>query len=156
MGQCSNLYLNPRWELNDIKKVLINKVGVKNFKVKSCDNISIGMFQFLFLYKKEERLMNIFINNWTPVGSLTLLSLGKNERAEEIMEKIAEVLGGLYKPNDGFNEIEMIDGMFNDGDLLQYHLKYAIIEDNIGADDIDGLKESFEKWHKKQKGKINE
>jgi hypothetical protein len=109
----------------------------------------MGYFNFFFKVGNEDRMMHVHTQTETPLGRCTLLSLNHYGKAVEIMRSIADVLGGILEETDCNGNMEMIMGKIYDGDALQYFLKYAIINDGIDADDLEGLKESIEKWHKR-------
>jgi len=153
MSISTHLFIGNRWTIEDIAKTIqsvrkeqIEKDG-KGFKVESCHRTAIGMFQFFF----EGRMMFVHSGSETPLGRFTLLSLGGNNHAIEIMESIANVLGGLLEKNDCDGQLEFIRGKLCDDDGLQYHLKYAIIYNDLEYDDIEGLRESVDKWNKRHK-----
>jgi hypothetical protein len=148
MSVDTNLYVGNRWELNDIKHI-IEREYKTTVRVESNHTTSMGYFNFFFKAGNEERMMHVHTQTETPLGRCTLLSLNHWGKAVEIMRTIADVLGGILEENDCNGNMEMVMGKIYDGDALQYFLKYAVIHDGIEADDIQGLKKSIEKWHKK-------
>jgi hypothetical protein len=146
MGVDTKLLLNPNWELNDIRTVIEKEFKTK-VEVESCHKTSIGMFHLSFEIQKEKRMMTVFMNNNTPLGPTTYLSLGYNAQAVEIMSAIANVFGGLLEKKDCDGDLEMITGMFSPGDGIPYFYKDAIINKEITKnDDLVGLNEHIHNW----------
>jgi len=137
------LYLNSRWELDDIKKV-IERTQQTKVVVHSNHDISTGFFNFIF----NDRRMSVFTNHSTPIGTATYLSLGWNSEAVKIMRDIATVFGGVLIEEDSSGNAEFINGNMNDDDKLAYHLKYAIVDNGIEPDDLQGFIDSMRKWYK--------
>ena len=77
------------------------------------------------------------------------LSLGCDDESQAIMQKICEVFGGYYSPNDCKENWVYYQGMHAMGDGLPYFIRWAInnnfMKDN---DDIDGLKNAIDEWNK--------
>jgi hypothetical protein len=144
MSICTQLYLNTRWELDDIKTVIERVTGDK-VEVKSNHDTSIGFYWFLLTKKKRQ--ISVFTNNRTPIGSTTYLSMGANDEGHKILKAIAEVFGGIYVDNDCDGKCELINGNIDDGDALAYFLKYAIVDDGIKKDDLKGFIKSMNQWY---------
>jgi len=144
MSVCTILHLNTRWELNDIKTV-IERVTKDKVEVRSNHDTSIGFYWFMLTKKKRQ--ISVFTNNKTPIGSTTYLSMGANEEGHKILKAIAEVFGGIYMDNDCDGKYEFIEGNISDGDALAYFLKYAVVDDGIGKDDLKGFLNSMNKWY---------
>jgi hypothetical protein len=153
MSVDTHLYIGNRWTVEDVANVIksVRKQQIEadghGFRFESCHEISFGMYQFYF----ESRMMFVHSQSETPLGRCILLSLGSNEHGVEIMRDIASILGGLLEIDDYSGNMEMIRGKLSDEDALQYHLKYAIINDGVEADDLDGVRQSMERWH----GRVN-
>lgn len=142
MSVDTKLYLNPKWELEDIITVLERTQG-KKVKVESCHKTSPGMFHF----NVGDRMITVFTNHETPIGTVTYLSLGANNEAIKIFRDVAEILGGLLQPEDTREIHEMIQGKLDDEDAMPYFVKYAILHDGIEPDDLKGLLDSVKKWY---------
>lgn len=150
------LYLSSEWELNDIKTVIEKHLGY-DVKVESCHKTSIGFFHF-FLSKKEKqsRMMSVFMNSKTPIGSCTQLRLGCDKEAIAIMTKIADVFGGILEEDDCKGKLDMIEGALRDSDGIPYFYKYALIQNKFGDDkygkpdnkDLKGLNRTISEWGK--------
>jgi hypothetical protein len=143
MGQSTNLYLNTKWDFDVIKDVierLHGEVKVRTYEsIPSMVNIDLP---------KLKRSMYIHFSASTPIGTMTLLSMGANEQGQEIMRSIAKCLGGLVMDNDCDAELEMIQGSTSTEDSTPYFVNYAITHDGIDPDDIEGILKSRQKWYK--------
>jgi len=147
MGIDTVLLLSSRWELDDLKTVVEKWLETK-VKVRDCSKTSVGMFYFNFKFAGELRSMCIFVNHVSNLGACTCLSLSHDKQSVEIMTKIAKVFGGFFMENDSVGKYEQIDGMFSEGDGLNYFLKYAIVNNElVDENDLRGLNESIHKWH---------
>lgn len=151
MGVDTHLYISSDWELDEIKIVIEKYLGFK-VKVESNHKIRFGYYTFYLTSKKGKvnRMMSIFTNDRTPIGSVTCLKLGFDKEAVEIMTKIAQVIGGFLEAEDSKGDIERIDGMFNPESGLTYFYKYAVINKEVKDDkDLKGLNKSIRKWQKR-------
>jgi len=146
MSVTTNLYLNTRWELDDIKKVIERITGEK-VEVTSNHDTSIGFYHFIL--PKMQRQISVFTDSRTPIGHATSLSLGANEQGHKLLKDIAEVFGGIYIDNDCEGKAEIINGAMDEGDALPYFIKYAIVDDGVDADDINGFLKSMHTWHQR-------
>ncbi len=142
MGVDTHLYLNTRWDLNDIIKV-IERTQNKKVEVKAHEGMILGYFDF----NVGERRIFVHLNSQTPIGSATYLSLHADEEAHKILKDIADVLGGILEYFDSDGKCEMIDGSLWEEDGLPYFLKHAIIEDGIDNHDLPALKQSISNWY---------
>ena len=147
MGVDTQLYLSTRWEADDIKAVL-ERTCEKEVDVISHHNISVGFFTF----NVGQRRISVFMNNFTPLGSLTLLSMRADEESHRILKGVARTLGGLFMPYDTDGLCDWIDGGMNDHNGLPYFVKYAIVEDGIDPHDADELLASMKRWREQMKG----
>lgn len=157
MGVDTKLYISPRWDIDDVKNVIIHHVLPDVFqceedidhpvKFHSYENMP-GMGSILFC----GRSMYFHWHTNTPLGPAILLSLGHNEQAEQIMETIANVLGGFLVRQDCTETYEMFRGKFWEEDGLTYFLKYAAIHDRHSGGskrtDVEALESSITNWHK--------
>lgn len=146
MGVDTELYIDNRWELDDIKTV-IERIAGENIKVSSYHTTSVGFYHFTL--PKMGRSIDVFVNARTPIGTATLLTLESDDEAHKLFESIAEIFGGIYMENDSDGKCRFITGAVDDGDKLPYFIKYAIIEDNIDPDDIKEFIMSMNKWYKR-------
>ena len=148
MGESTNLYLSPRWSLEDIVKVIESQFGTK-VDAQPTNKISLDMFHFCFKPKDSEgRVMTVFVNSPMPLGGMTCLSMYRCELNSKIMISIAKVLGGLYIDNDCDDKGELISGMFDEETQLPYFYKYAAIRNKLKDDkDLVGLNECIHEWH---------
>ena len=144
MSVDAKLYLNTRWELDDIKRVLERTQG-KEVTVKSNHDISLGYFNFFV----GDRMIHIFANSHTPIGEATYLSMASNTEGRKILKDIAQVLGGVFMENDYDGKCELIEGAMCEGDGLPYFIKFAIVHDGIDADDLHAFIASKQAWHKR-------
>ncbi len=147
MGEDTHLYVGHRWGADDIKAV-IERTQATKVEVQSHHDIGIGYFDFTFSVGKNSRRMHVHTDASLPTGPATLLSLGANPQAVEIMRAIANCLGGILEPSDSSGDCQVIDGSFTDEDGLQYFLKYALVHDGVEHDDEQGFSESMAAWRK--------
>lgn len=142
----AHLYLNPRWQLDDIVRV-IERTQEDKVEVVSHHNITPGFFHFNL--KKSQRSIAVFINSCFPTGTVTYLSLRSDEQAHKIFRDIAEVFGGVIEWNDCDGKCEIFNGNLWDENGLAYHLLYAVVEDGIKPGDIKALIKSYNDWRDK-------
>jgi hypothetical protein len=140
MGVDTKLYVNSRWQLEDIVHIIKSKYG--EVTIKSNHDFSIGYFNLFF----GKRMMHVFCNTATPLGAATLLSLGCDDEAHEILKSIAERIGGAFIDNDVDDKCELINGNMWEENALPYFLKYAIVHDGIDPDDTNALVKSRADW----------
>ena len=146
MSVSTNLYLNQRWGLDDIK-VIVERTQEVEVVVRSHHSIGLGYFTMEF----GNRQMHVHSQCNTPIGSAILLSMGADEESHRIFRDIAGVLGGILMKHDYDSNCEMIDGAMNEDNALPYFLKYAIIHDGIDPENIEQLAVSREAWRHKHK-----
>ena len=146
MGVDARLYLNVRWGLDDILNVIERTQGEKP-EIRSHHDFAPGYFSFQF----KGRNLNVHTQTESPVGFVTMLSLGSNPQGISILKAIAEVLGGILEENDYNGDCEMITGNMSDGDGLAYFVKYAVVHDGIQPDDLKGFIKSKQAWHNKHR-----
>ena len=139
MSVDTNLYLNPKWEIRDIARVAELTQG-KETKTEALGGSLVGCFN---IFVGDRRIFAI-INNQTPIGTMTYLSLGANEEGKKILRDIAEVLGGLFMDNDFDSKCELIEGNASEHDALPFFVKYAIVHDGIDPDDIEAFLKSMQ------------
>ncbi len=143
MGTDTHLYLNTRWGLDDIKKVIERTQNAKVEVIAHSDNMLLGYFHFTV----GERQIFVGTNCQTPIGTATYLSLSANEQAHKIFKDIASILGGILEYYDSDGKCEMIRGAMDDDDGIPYFVKYAILVDGIQNHDFKGLIKSINKWY---------
>jgi len=144
MSVSAKLYLNPKWELDDIITVL-ERTQKQKVKVVSCHQTSAGFF-YLIMGKRQ---ISAFVNSDSlPIGIFTELHLGANEEATKIFRDIAQVLGGLLQPEDSKEEYEIIYSKLSADNGMPYFVKYAILHDGVEPDDLKGILKSIGKWYK--------
>ena len=169
MSVDTKLYIESKWELNDVKEILeshfdlvekrrsekvFNKRVVRKFKVEiepskgqpNCYN----MYFEIKGSKQGPRRMFVITNTHSPIGPATWFSLGHNEESIQIMRKIADVLGGAVIENDCECDVDFVDGSLHDGDGLAYFIKYALIHNEMkNNDDLAGLIHSIHNWEER-------
>jgi hypothetical protein len=133
-----SLYLNTRWSLDDIKKV-IERLHGKPIIVKSNDDISVGYFVFMV----DDKFIHVFVNSQTPIGSATLLKSEDNKCP--LLKQVARVLGGFLENVNG--NYEKIGGKMDDANGIPYFVKNAILKDDIGVYDFRGFIKSVNDWY---------
>ena len=132
MGIDTKLYLNSKYEIRDIVKVLETRFDLVDQTVKATDYRpehkakvrveaalpSTPEFYHIFFQREghDVRMVSLFLHHQTPIGNCIYLSLSHNEEAILIFRTLAEVLGGMLIENDCNGTIEEIDGMLNDED----------------------------------------
>ncbi len=79
------------------------------------------------------------------IGTFTLLSRGA--QGIKLFRDIAEVTGGLLQTSDYNGTLEIIEGKVTENNALPYFLRYAIVNDGIKPDDIEGLQNSMSRWY---------
>jgi hypothetical protein len=168
MGVDTKLQISSKHEIRDIVTVLethlnlvekterkrnhlTKKYNITKYKVKVEPVESSGCSGFFHLFFQidghEERMMSLFVNQNSPIGPTTHMSLGHNEEAVMIMRTIAEVFGGILMANDCSCEEEVIEGQFTENDGLPYFIKYALLHNEMSSvQDIKGLLKSIRKW----------
>lgn len=144
MGTSTILYLNPKWEIRDIADVLERTQG-KEVQIEPQSVSIVGCFN---IFVGDRRIFSI-VNNRTPIGTMTYLSLGANEEGKKILRDIAEVLGGLFMDNDYDGKCELITGNADEDDGLPFFLKYAIVKDGIDPKDTEAFLKSMQELRKK-------
>jgi hypothetical protein len=142
MGRDTNLYLNKRWELNDIKAV-IERITGESVKVESRHKISIGYFTFIV----KNMGINVFADSHTPIGPATSLMHDLTPEAQQLFKDIANVLGGFYQEDDSVGSYDWINGEVSDDDGLQYFLKYTAIHDGVTRHDLTGYIIKMSQWY---------
>lgn len=142
MGVDTKLYLNTKWELNNIIELI---EYIKGEKIEVISNHSFAPGYFCFNLSK--RMIHVHTYTHTPLGEATLLDMHSDDESHELFKKIAETLGGIYIENDCDDKCEMMQGRTWDENGLQYFLKYAIVHDDIADDDIEGFLKSMNKWY---------
>lgn len=147
MGVDTNLWISARWEVDDVRDILIREYGT-SVRYTTHDMIPT-MVGVHFSVGKEERMMYFHHSVRTPLGTCHLLSLNFHGLSVEVMRKIAGVLGGLLQENDCNEQYELIEGNMSEGDALPYFIKYAIIHDGANPDSLADLKETISKWTEK-------
>ena len=158
MGTSTKLYVSSRWQIEDIKTIIENKFKVE-VTVKDCVEISIGMFQFMFTFKQQNRMMSIFSNSETPLGSAIQLNMSYNDDSIIIMETIAGILGGIIQKRDYEETYMMIPGKFIESNALPYFFKRAMLLDKMeDENDLVGLNKYIHEWYdeiKTSRNKMN-
>lgn len=144
MSQSCNLYLSPKWTAREIMEV-VKRVSGKDAEFRSTHEADYTRITA----KEGEFDISCFFNSSTPVGTFTHLMRGA--QGVELFRQIAGVLGGLLEASDYEGTLEFIDGKVNEHNDLPYHLRYAIVTDGIGPDDIDALRDSIQEWDKRIK-----
>lgn len=137
------LYLNPKWEIRDIATVAERTQG-KEVRVEALQGSIVGCFN---IFVGDRRIFAI-TNNQTPIGVATYLSIGANEGGKRILRDIAEVLGGLFQPEDYNENYELIQGEVYEGNGLPFFIKYAIVNDGIDPKDTEAFLQSMQKLRK--------
>jgi len=142
MGVDAKLYLNPRWGLDDIIKVL-ERTQKQKAKVESCHKISAGFYYF----NVANRNIAVFVNTLFPTGAVTELSLRSDKQGIKILRDVADVFGGVLMESDSVGNCELINGTMFEHDGLPYFIKYAIVHDGIKPDGTQAFIDSMRKWH---------
>ena len=146
MGQSAILYLNPKWEMENILTILERAYNEKP-KLRWCGENSTGMLWDCFEIIIKERRIFASTRSQTPIGTATHLSIGSNQEGIKILRDIAEVLGGVLQENDcGDNGFEFIDGILSGENGLTFFAKHAILEKGIGQDDYVGFNQIVKDW----------
>ena len=146
MSVDTHLYIGTRWSLEDIKGVLER---TQNTEVEIRYSHTPEMQIWGFKAGKDYRSMYVHIQIQTPIGPTTMLSLGHNPQAIKIMRDIAVVLGGYLEESDCDSTGEMIRGIMDEDDGLPSVVKFAILKDGIGYEDLNALTVSIKKWNER-------
>jgi hypothetical protein len=144
MGVDTQLYLNSKWKLNEIKKVIERTQGIKVTVISNHDT-SIGYFNFIL--EKLGRMIHVFSNIHTPIGTATLLSMGADDQSHKIFKDIAKVFGGIFTDNDCDCKAEFIQGNMCEDNVIPYFVKYAIVDKGIRPDDFKALIKTANQWY---------
>ena len=148
MGIDTRLLIGSKWSLKDVQDVLEYHQGIKT-EIKSEVAISPNYFRLIC---ENGRMINCHYNTFTPLGPAFLLSMASNPEGIVMLKGIAEVIGGYLNKEDTNEEYEFYTGMLYDEDGLSYHLKNAIIHNELADnDDLGGLLSSITAWNKKYK-----
>lgn len=97
MGVSTNLLINSKYNVKDIMILL-----EKGLKVKIVEDSHRGDHSFLEIDLGEENLARMYVARTTGYGGLdaTVLSFGSREVTKDLLERIAEVTGGMFQPDD--------------------------------------------------------
>jgi hypothetical protein len=144
MGVDTKVYLNTRWNLDDIKTIIER---TQNTKVEIESNHSINPGYFTFTLPEKEHMIHVHSYITTPLGTATLLSMHSDKDGKNILRGIAEVAGGFFMDNDVDGKCDFIMGALTDEDGLGYFVKYALVHNGIDNHDILGLVESMKAWY---------
>ncbi|NVL91222.1 MAG: hypothetical protein HWN69_09595 [Desulfobacterales bacterium] len=135
MGVDANLYLNTRWELYDIIR-LIERTQNTKVKVETPISFDPGFHRFEL---DGSAIIYVHPYHQSPLGSCTLLVMPDVKRARKIFKDIADVLGGFIEWNDHHEPrvCEIVEGKMCEEDGLPFYLKHAILIDGISSDSLD-------------------
>jgi hypothetical protein len=143
MGASTVLYLNAKWELRDIIKV-IERTQKGKVKIESQNDSLIGCYFFII----NNRLIFVSTNSGTPIGKATYLSLGQNDEAVEIFRDIANVFGGLLIANDCGDDVKMITGKLSQEDGIPYFAQHLFITKDLDIQNYRGFIDGVNEWHR--------
>lgn len=145
MGVDAHLLINAKWGLEDLVELLSSYQGIKA-TIRSCHKTAPGYYMLMC---DNERTINCFLANSTPLGTCHCLSLRSNKEAIQMLRGIAKVLGGFLNERDTDEDYERIEGMFFEEDGLPYFYKYGVIHNQLkDNDDQEGLSAIIEAWNK--------
>ncbi|MFA5937401.1 MAG: hypothetical protein WC822_06025 [Candidatus Paceibacterota bacterium] len=144
MGVDTKVYLNTRWNLDNIKTIIER---TQNTKVEIESNHSFAPGYFTFTLPEKKRIIHVHSYTTTPLGTATLLSMRSDEEGKQILKGIAEVVGGMFMDNDVDGKCDFIMGALTDEDGLGYFVKYALVHNGIDNHDIKGLLKSMNDWY---------
>src|SRR5574343_883850 len=142
MGVDTHLYVSTDYSLEEIKAV-IERTQKCKVKIQPCKDSP----NYYDLIMSTGRQIFCHTPTDTPIGNATYLKLHADNDAHKIFRDIAEVLGGLFQPYDYNDKCELIQGKLWKESELPYFLRYAIINDGIEPDDLQGLLNSIKKWY---------
>ena len=146
MGVDTRLYINSKWRCDNLKGLLVNVIGVKDFEFRNTH--TPDYITATFKFKHEDRMLSIHNHIKTPIGTCTLLTLSANENSHDLFKQIAENIGGFFEKYDSEGEMVEIRGKFSEENGLSYFLKYAIIEHGIEENDLAGMIKAIKHWEK--------
>lgn len=137
MGVDTRLYINPKWEVKDIKEVIEKRFKTTakvNFHDFAPDYMTI---QFKIPDGQYERLLHVHTK--TEVGGLPaiLLDFRSNEEGIAILKKLAETFGGLFNEADTDDIFESYDPPAKSE--AEFLLDEAIKEDPENGRNIEKL-----------------
>jgi hypothetical protein len=152
MGQSAILYLNPKWEMENITTVL-ERAYKEKVNVRWCGENGSGMLKDCFQIHIKDRHIFVSTRSNTPLGIATYLSLDSNLGGIKILRDIADVLGGALIENDcgsnGEEKVEFIDGILSGANGLTFFAQYAILDKGIEQEDYAGFIQVVKEWFKK-------
>lgn len=140
MGVDCKLYLNTRWSLTDIQKVM-ERVSATEVKVEH----TTFPDYLIFTMNGIGRMTHVWPAYHTPMGSMHMLSMASNPQGIKLLKGIAEVFGGLLQEEDVTEKCEIITGAMTDENALPYFLKQSLMEGN-DAESLDDLIATIKAW----------
>jgi hypothetical protein len=148
MGVDTILYVNGSTEIEDIVTILIKHLSCTDVEVRANTDVNPGYFNIFFTTSKDnKRMLHLWTNSQTPIGPAMYLSFGADKEGQDVLRTIAEILGGLFCPNDCAENYIMYRGKFWKEDGLAYHLRYAVLNNTASGDDMYELNDSIRKWN---------
>lgn len=131
MGVDTRLYINNRWNINDIKDVIEDRFNTKvkiNFHEFAPDYITLEFKAF-----DEDRMLHVHRDTEIAGFKATKLDFRSNDNGHKILRTLAETFGGLFNEND-FNDDFEAYGSPDYGNA-QFLINEAIKKDpSIGMD----------------------
>jgi len=141
MGVDTKLYISHRWNINDIKDVLQNRLN--------CD-VKITFNEFAPNYVNlhfKERMLHIHTDSQVSGFPAILLSFRSNPEGIGILELLAETFGGILQVQDCNNDALIFDqpDYGNNAFLLNEALK----NDPRSGNDLEKFNKFTKQWKNK-------
>jgi hypothetical protein len=153
MGVDTRLFINGKYEIEEIKSVIERKFETK-VKVEATHSPNYHILEFE-VSDVEHRRMNVHTASNFAGFSGTLLTLGYSGSAVKIMQSIGEVFGGFLNEADTHENYTRISGKLSESDALPFFVRYAIVS-GVDHRDPDKLAEFVKatqaSWNKKPEG----
>ncbi len=151
MGVDTELIINSKWEVEDIRDIIKSHFELEGeIKIDNTHCSTYHTLQFKLKSGEFNRCMNVHYNTLTPLGMATILTLSHGKEAINIMQTIGDIIGGYFMENDCDGKLEECHGLLNEHNGLAYFLKYGFIQNTIGnANDMEGLQKTIKDWNEK-------
>ena len=116
MSQNIIYYVPTRFGLDDVVDVLKGHCEAKNIKTEVTK--SPEMLELRFSVGKTAFWFTVFLHNQTALGRFLCLYPSECPKNREVVEKIANIFGGLLNKVDDEDSFELVTGELSDEDKL--------------------------------------
>lgn len=154
MGVDRKLFINSKWDVEDIQDLLESIPEVSKIKLQSTQTPSYVVILFTYdgAEGKEQRQMNFHYNTEEGGFRGNQISLGLYGSSDVILTKIAERIGGFYTPQDCNDELRRFDYPAHGN--LDFMLKHAILRGKCDGRQLEEFVKDHEEvsagWKKSQ------